>query len=253
MDIKTQNTSFEIKTDDNFHVQFDNESTFEHFIGQFQLVCPKLLCIVDGTILHYYDKLSSLPNNIRFDYKQRRGKLTEYYFRDIDNDSLYCVFGREAAKIFYPRIDLVDPGGISESTNKPPTNKPPTNKPTTSTLTTNKPPTNITTTNRPPTTSTSTMPSNKPTTSTSTSTMTANKPPTNITTPNRPPTSTITTNKPPTTTPNITTPNKPPTSTPIIQSLKTKTVSDNIIIDKGNRLIFTTTDYPVEIITRCCK
>ena len=59
--------------------------------------------------MKYYDKPGTLPTNIRFDYKQRKGNLTEYYFRDIDNDSLYCVFGHEAAKIFYPRIDDVDP------------------------------------------------------------------------------------------------------------------------------------------------
>lgn len=42
--------------------------------------------------------------------------ITEYYFRDINTDSLYCVFGREAAKLFYPRIDEVDPNGKSELT-----------------------------------------------------------------------------------------------------------------------------------------
>lgn len=110
------NLSFDITIPEGHTLQFNQEATFENFIGQFQLMCPKLLCIIDGTSLRYYDKSNTLPTNIRFDYKQRRGKLTEYYFRDIGNDSLYCVFGREAAKVIYPRIDDVDPLGMSEIT-----------------------------------------------------------------------------------------------------------------------------------------
>ena len=34
--------------------------------------------------------------------------LTEYYFRYIADDTLYCVFGREASTIFYPRINEFD-------------------------------------------------------------------------------------------------------------------------------------------------
>ena len=41
-------------------------------------------------------------------------KLPEYYFRDINDNTLYCVFSREAAMIFYPRLDEVDPGGKHE-------------------------------------------------------------------------------------------------------------------------------------------
>ena len=110
----SQNLLFDIKIPEGYTVKFEQESSFENFIGQFQLFCPKLLCIIDGTCLRYYDKPGTLPTNIRFDYKQRRGNLTEYYFRDIGNDSLYCVFGHEAAKIFYPRIDEVDPTNSSE-------------------------------------------------------------------------------------------------------------------------------------------
>ena len=105
----SQNSLFDIKIPEGNIVQFEQESTFENFIGQFQPFCPKLLCVVDGTCLRYYDKPGTLPSNVRFDYKQKRGPSTEYYFRDIGTDSLYCVFGREAAKIFYPRIDDVDP------------------------------------------------------------------------------------------------------------------------------------------------
>lgn len=118
IDIMSENLLFDIKIPEGHVVQFEQESTFENFIGQFQLFCPKLLCVVDGSCLRYYDKPGTLPNNIRFDYKQRRGKLTEYYFRDIGNDSLYCVFSREAAKIFYPRIDEVDPIDIKGKVNE---------------------------------------------------------------------------------------------------------------------------------------
>jgi len=110
----SQNLAFSITIPDGQIIQFTKEATFENFIGQFQPFCPKLLCVVDGTSLQYYDKKAALPTNIRFDYKQRRGLLTEYYFRNIGDDTLYCVFGREAAKLFYPRIDEVDPNGINE-------------------------------------------------------------------------------------------------------------------------------------------
>lgn len=104
-----KNSTFDIKIAEGYNIQFNQDATFENFIGQFQQFCPKLLCIIDGTYLRYYEKISTIPINIRFDYKQRRGELTEYYFRNIDDDTLYCVFGRESAKIFYPRIDEVDP------------------------------------------------------------------------------------------------------------------------------------------------
>lgn len=130
----SQNSAFDVKIPQDYIVQFEREATFENFIGQFQPICSKLLCVVNGTSLHYYDKrntpsreprangsANSLPKEVRFDYKQRRDKvggnsLTEYYFRDIGNDNLYCVFGREAARIFYPRIDEVDPSGKNDAT-----------------------------------------------------------------------------------------------------------------------------------------
>ena len=103
-----ENSKLEIKIREERVINVEQLSSFENFVGQFQILCDKLLCIVDGTSLRFYDRRESIPTNIRFDYKQRKKNLTEYYFRDIDNDSLYCVFGREAAKIFYPRIDEVD-------------------------------------------------------------------------------------------------------------------------------------------------
>lgn len=118
MDIMTHNLSFDIKIPEGHYVRFEQDATFENFIGQFQQNCPKLMCVINGTNLRYYDNTTPLPNNIRFDYKQRRRSLTEYYFRDIDDDTLYCVFGREAATIFYPRIDEIDPTGNYEISNR---------------------------------------------------------------------------------------------------------------------------------------
>ena len=100
---------FEIKIPDGRPIQFPQDSTFENFISQFQVYCPKILCIINNVHLQYYDKNGVIPTNIRYDYKQKRNGLTEYYFRDIDNNNLYCVFGRESAIIFYPRIDEFDP------------------------------------------------------------------------------------------------------------------------------------------------
>ena len=109
MDTLAQSLSFDLKISKEHNVEFTQEATFENFAGQFQPYCTKLLCVIDGTSLRYYDTTGPLPINLRFDYKQRRGTLTEYYFRSIDTDTLYCVFGREMARIFYPRIDEVDP------------------------------------------------------------------------------------------------------------------------------------------------
>lgn len=89
-------------------------STMEALVGQLQSYTDKLLCVIDGTTLHYYQTPGQLPKKIRFEHKQLRNGIMEYYFRDIRNDNLYCVFGREAAKIFFPEIDQKDPGGISE-------------------------------------------------------------------------------------------------------------------------------------------
>ena len=89
-------------------VSIIQNSSLELFMCQFQISCEKLLCIVNGTSIRYYDVNDILPKNIRFDYKLRRCKLTEYYFKDINDGTRYCVFGRVAAKIFYPYIDEAD-------------------------------------------------------------------------------------------------------------------------------------------------
>lgn len=112
-----ENLSLNINIPEGKLIQINQDVTFENFIGQFQTYCSQLLCVINGTSLRYYNKNNipnEIPTNIRFDYKQRREKVSEYYFRDIDDDTLYCVFGREAALIFYPQLDNVDPNGSNE-------------------------------------------------------------------------------------------------------------------------------------------
>jgi len=113
-----KNDEFSIKIPESYILRINQESSFENIIGQFQMICSKILCVIDGTRLLIITTQEMIPSNIRFDYKQRRSKLTEYYFRDIENDTLYCVFGRTAAIIFFPRINIIDPSGSDEPITK---------------------------------------------------------------------------------------------------------------------------------------
>lgn len=91
------------------NVEIENNISFENFVGQFQQGCSKLLCIVDGVHMCYYDKMGEIPNNIKFFKKEKYKSITEYYFKSLDDNTQYCVFGRDAASTFYPAINLVDP------------------------------------------------------------------------------------------------------------------------------------------------
>lgn len=111
-------TSFVLDTT---NVKFTEEDTFENFISQFQkFTKDKILCVLNGTSLMFYDKNGPYPENIRYDYKQKKNGLIEYYFRDISDDNLYCVFGRENAILIYPQLDNSDPSGSKEIPKKSP-------------------------------------------------------------------------------------------------------------------------------------
>jgi len=88
-------------------ITMKQDCSFEDFVAQFQISCSKLLCVVNGKQLRYYDKKPELPMGLKFEYKHRCKDRTAYYFRDATNNK-YCVFGREAAQQFYPRLDEVD-------------------------------------------------------------------------------------------------------------------------------------------------
>ncbi len=98
-------------------IEFFNGSTFENFMGQFQKYSTSILCIIDGALLKIFNTHDHIPKNIRFDYKLNKEYVIEYYFRDIEDNTLYCVFGRDAAKIFFPHLDRVDPHIVSNRNN----------------------------------------------------------------------------------------------------------------------------------------
>ena len=89
-------------------VTITQNCSFEDFIAQFQTSCSKLLCIVNGKQLHYYDRKAELPIGLKFEYKRKFSERTAYYFRDVVSNT-YCLFGRETAQQFYPRLEEVDP------------------------------------------------------------------------------------------------------------------------------------------------
>lgn len=93
----------------NTRVIFEQEETFENFLGQFQTLSNKVLSVANGTTLRIFDSLNAIPAEIRFDHKQKHGSITKYYFQAVENGTMYCVFGRDAARLFYPRLDKVDP------------------------------------------------------------------------------------------------------------------------------------------------
>lgn len=105
---RDMSTHFDVSIPDNHTLRVSQDSTFEHFIAQLQPLSSKLLCVIDGTTLRYYDNAKLFPTNIRFDYKQKHGSVVEYYFRDNSDDTLYCVFGQTNARLFYPSLNPIN-------------------------------------------------------------------------------------------------------------------------------------------------
>ena len=105
----SQAPAFDVKIPESHKIKFTQDITYENFMAQFQKFCPVLLCIINGTTLHYYNGDGDTPQSIRFDRKRRTPHVTEYYFKDMDNDNTYCVFGRENALVFYPHLEEADP------------------------------------------------------------------------------------------------------------------------------------------------
>jgi hypothetical protein len=79
----------------NINVKFDNEFTYENFIGQFQKHSDKILCIINSKSLHIYDKNDKHPELLKFEYTKKHNDINEFYFKNKNND-LYCFFGQEA-------------------------------------------------------------------------------------------------------------------------------------------------------------
>lgn len=93
--------SFTLETIDN--VVFKNNSDFKDFIGQFQIHCKKLLCVVNNR-LKFYSRKDEIPKNIKLLEIKNNHNIEEYYFEDLDTHDIYCIFGKNAATTFYPPL-----------------------------------------------------------------------------------------------------------------------------------------------------
>lgn len=94
-------SNFDMKIHDH-QIHFSQDATYEDFIGQFQSNCSKILCIINGTHLRFYERNSIFPSNLHFDHKIKKNKFTEYHFRDSGNNTRYCIFGKDSVKVFCP-------------------------------------------------------------------------------------------------------------------------------------------------------
>ncbi len=103
--LRTIDKGLEIKIPTGHNLILHDGESINSFIGQLQNYCPKLICLVNGKYLKYYDKKANIPKNIRFEHKKDTGPVVEYYFKDCDDGSIYCVYGIDAAKIFYPQLN----------------------------------------------------------------------------------------------------------------------------------------------------
>src|SRR4051794_23018834 len=93
----------------NYSPTFLPQSTLEGVVGQFQRFVSHILCVQDGTTLTFHRDETSLPRGLRFELKQRRNGVTEYFFREMSSDNLYCFFGRAAATLAFPSLRYEEP------------------------------------------------------------------------------------------------------------------------------------------------
>lgn len=87
----------EIKQDENIY----------DFIGQFQSLTKKIICLINKTKLHLYDEDDNdYPKRIKLSHKDHSNKsMTIYHFNDIDTKDNYCIFGKEFARKFLNNIE----------------------------------------------------------------------------------------------------------------------------------------------------
>lgn len=97
-------------------VTFENNTDLKSFVSQFQIHCKKLICIVNDKFLRFYTKKDQLPKHIKY----LHGIKNEYYFEDLDTHDIYCIFGKDAANIFYPNLtDIHNPIIVTYSNIEP--------------------------------------------------------------------------------------------------------------------------------------
>lgn len=98
----------EISIPQEYSVLIKQNQRLEEFVWQFQHICDKILCIVNGTHVRFLDKKNpNVDNHVSFYYKLTHPHTTEYYFRDR-YDNVYCIFGIENAKCISHDIDEND-------------------------------------------------------------------------------------------------------------------------------------------------
>ena len=66
----------------------EQNSSFEKLAYQLQQNCDKIIAIINGTRLRYYDSLEDIPKTLQFESKV----LEEYYFKDRKDGHTYCFF-----------------------------------------------------------------------------------------------------------------------------------------------------------------
>lgn len=80
----------------------DDNLCYEKLISQLQpYIKDAILAVKNGTELKIFRERKDFPPLIRFE-REHQGEL--YSFRDGVDDSLYVLFGREAASILYPHL-----------------------------------------------------------------------------------------------------------------------------------------------------
>lgn len=84
------------------NIEFKQDQNIEHFIGQFQSTTDKIICLINKTRIHLYDyDDKNLPNKIKLADKDRSADFgTIYYFKDLESDDDYCIFGKKPAQRF---------------------------------------------------------------------------------------------------------------------------------------------------------
>lgn len=100
MSRKSSQNTITLKNND---IILSQDSTLENLAGQMQKNSDKLLCVINGKILRFYEKTHHFPSTT-FSRKHDVNDSIEYYF--IDSINHYCVFGDEMAQIFNPNYKI---------------------------------------------------------------------------------------------------------------------------------------------------
>ena len=86
----------------NYELKFG--STINDLAERIQQSSDKIIAVVDGEYLHYYEPGQN-PENLFFIKKIIPDKIPHYYFQDVDTLRRYCVFGKKWAKLFCSSLE----------------------------------------------------------------------------------------------------------------------------------------------------